>query len=150
MNREPGKKHSKTTAPVILPFSRGDDPTLAGTGGSYRVIRLLGRGTMASVYLAEQVSMARPVALKILSSSLSSDPEFVERFLREARASARLNHPNIVAAFDFGEFQNRFYLAMEFIDGDSLATLLAGEGTMEEARVAGIGLTLIFLIKRWG
>ncbi len=137
--------HSHT--PVILSPPGADDPTVAGTGTSYRVIRLLGRGTMSSVYLAEQVSMARPVALKILSQVLSSDPEFVERFLREARASARLNHRNIVAAFDFGEFQNRFFLAMEFIDGESLASLLARETALEETRVAGIGLQVIAALK---
>ncbi len=91
--------------------------------------------------------MARPVALKILSQSLSSDPEFVDRFLREARASARLNHNNIVAAFDFGEFQNRFFLAMEFIDGDSLAALLSRDTALEETRVAGIGLQVIAALR---
>ncbi|MCD8349535.1 MAG: serine/threonine protein kinase [Planctomycetaceae bacterium] len=121
--------------PVIIP----SEPTVAGLEGSYRVIRLLGRGTMASVYLAEQVSMARPVALKILSPSLAADPEFVERFLREARASARLNHPNIVAAIDFGEFDSRFFLAMEFVDGQPLSAILARDGMVEEERVITIG-----------
>lgn len=129
------ERKSKTD-PVIFPANR---PTVSTPGGSYRVIRLLGRGTMASVYLAEQVSMARPVALKILSSSLSNDPEFIERFLREARVSARLNHPNIVAAIDFGEFESRFFLAMEFVDGDPLSTVLARDGAMDEKRVLGIG-----------
>lgn len=126
--------------PVIVP-SR--EPTVAGLEGSYKVIRLLGRGTMASVYLAEQVSMARPVALKILSPSLSSDPEFVERFMREARASARLNHPNIVAAIDFGEVDSRFFLAMEFVDGQALSTILSRDGMLEEQQVVGIGLQVI-------
>lgn len=124
------------TDPVILPSSK---PTVAGLEGSYRVIRLLGRGTMSSVYLAEQISMARPVALKILSSTLSGDPEFVERFMREARASARLNHPNIVAAIDFGEFESRFFLAMEFIDGDPLSAVIERDGAMDEKRVISIG-----------
>ncbi len=64
----------------IVGPGRSDVPTIAGGQGRYRVIRLLGRGTMSSVYLAEQISMARPVALKILSPSLSSDPRFIERF----------------------------------------------------------------------
>lgn len=127
------------TDPVILRSS----PTVTGLEGNYRVVRFLGRGTMASVYLAEQLSMARPVALKILSPALASDPEFVERFLREARASARLNHPNIVSAIDFGEFDQRFFLAMEFVDGQPLSALLARGGALEEKQVIGIGLQVI-------
>lgn len=130
---------SHKTDPVILPSS----PTVTGLEGNYRVVRLLGRGTMASVYLAEQLSMARPVALKILSPALSKDPEFIERFLREARASARLNHPNIVAAIDFGEFDQRFFLTMEFVDGKPLSEMLARGGALEEKQVIGIGLQVI-------
>ena len=126
--------------PVIVP-SR--EPTVSGLGGAYKVVRLLGRGTMASVYLAEQLSMARPVALKILSPSLSSDSEFVERFMREARASARLNHPNIVSAIDFGEVDSRFFLAMEFVDGQALSSMLVRDGMLDEQQVIGIGLQVI-------
>ncbi len=132
------------TDPVILPSAR---PTVSGRGGNYRVIRLLGRGTMSSVYLAEQLSMARPVALKILSSALSGDQEFVDRFMREARASARLNHPNIVSAIDFGEFESRFFLAMEFIDGAPLSTLIMRDGALDEKRVLGIGRQAISALK---
>ena len=127
----------------IVGPGRSDVPTIAGGQGRYRVIRLLGRGTMSSVYLAEQISMARPVALKILSPSLSSDPRFIERFLREARASARLNHPNIVAAFDFGEYESRFFMAMEFVDGEPLSALIEREGGLDEGRVVGIGLQVL-------
>lgn len=133
---------SPHASPVIM-HSNAYAPTVAGPAGNYRVIRLLGRGTMSSVYLAEQISMARPVALKILSPALASDPEFVERFLREARASARLNHPNIVSAIDFGEFESRFFLAMEFVDGSTLSALLEKDGNLEESRVLGIGLQVI-------
>ncbi len=129
--------------PAIFNSDNDSVPTVVGAQGNYRVIRLLGRGTMSSVYLAEQISMARPVALKILSSSLAQDPAFVERFMREARAVARLNHPNIVSAFDFGEFESRFFLAMEFVDGEPLSALLAREGALEESRVIGIGLQVL-------
>ena len=122
-----------------MPSNRTDETTVKGFEGNYRILRLLGRGTMASVYLAEQVSMARPVALKILSSELSSNPSFVETFLREARASARLNHPNIVSAIDFGESDSRFFLAMEFIDGMPLSALLERDGVLDEKRVIAIG-----------
>lgn len=118
-------------------------PTISGPEGNYRVIRLLGRGTMGSVYLAEQVSMARPVALKILPPSLSSDHAFVERFLREARAAARLNHPHIVAALDFGEFESCYFLAMEYVDGASLSALLVRDGPVDEPRAVAMGLQVI-------
>lgn len=140
-------ERSANPDPVILPSNRDSGATVSGIEGNYRVIRLLGRGTMASVYLAEQVSMARPVALKILSPTLAGDPTFVERFLREARASARLNHPNLVAAIDFGEVDSRFFLAMEFVDGMPLSELLARDGFMEEKRVVGIGLQVIAALR---
>ncbi|MCC8190412.1 MAG: serine/threonine protein kinase [Planctomycetes bacterium] len=130
---------SSASEPVIIPSAPPADPTVAGLEGNYRVVRLLGRGTMASVYLAEQVSMARLVALKILSSDLSENPAFVERFMREAKASARLNHPNIVSAIDFGEFDSRFFLAMEFIDGDPLNAILSHDGALDELQVITIG-----------
>ncbi len=123
--------------PVILP---SNTPMVSShQGHSFRVVRLLGRGTMSSVYLAEQLSMARPVALKILSPALAGDPEFVQRFTWEARASARLNHPNIVHAIDFGEFESRFFLAMEFIDGLPLSEMIS----LEEKRVVSIGLQVL-------
>lgn len=136
-------ERSSSREPKIMHSGQVDEPTVSGLEGSYRVIRLLGRGTMSSVYLAEQVSMARRVALKILSPDLSANPAFVERFLREARASARLNHPNIVSAIDFGEFESRFFLAMEFVDGEALSTLIERDGTLEEKRVISIGLQVI-------
>ena len=136
-------ERSSGSDPVIISSSWHDSATVSGLDGSYRVLRLLGRGTMASVYLAEQVSMARPVALKILSPILAGDPSFVERFLREARASARLNHPNIVSAIDFGECDSRFFLAMEFVDGTTLSSMLLRDGVMAESRVLSIGLQVI-------
>lgn len=137
--------HHRSSGPEPGGFSSGNPavPTISGPEGNYRAIRLLGRGTMGSVYLAEQVSMARLVALKILPPSLSSDPAFVERFLREARAAARLNHPHIVAALDFGEFESCYFLAMEYVDGLSLSALLTRDGPVEEGRVVAIGLQVI-------
>lgn len=137
------QEDSCTKTPIILPSATPDDPTIAGLEGNFRIIRLLGRGTMSSVYLAEQISMARPVALKILAPNLSKEPRFVERFLGEARATARLNHPNIVSAIDFGEVDSRFFLAMEYIEGESLAVRLERDGLLDEKRVLDIGLQII-------
>ncbi len=134
--------------PVII-SSRHLAPrhSLPGLEHSYRMIRLIGRGTMSSVYLAEQLSMARLVALKILSPALAADKSFVERFLREARASARLNHPNIVTALDFGEIDNRFFLAMEYVDGITLAARLDSGAPMEEEEVVRVALQVLSALK---
>lgn len=129
--------------PIITSASK--DKT--GLDDSYRMIRLLGRGTMSSVYLAEQLSMARPVALKILSPALAMEPAFVERFLREAKASARLNHPNIVTAIDFGEVDNRYFLAMEYISGETLAALIEREAPLGETRVVAIGHQVVLALE---
>ncbi len=137
------QQRSSSSEPVILGSRQPAAPTVSGLAGSYRILRLLGRGTMASVYLAEQVSMARAVALKILSPSLANDPSFLERFIREARASGRLNHPNIVAAIDFGEADSCFFLAREYVDGESLAAILKRDGSLGESRVIEMGLQVV-------
>jgi serine/threonine protein kinase len=88
------------------------------------IIALIGRGGMGSVYKARQRSLDRLVALKILHERFSRDPQFMERFTREARALARLNHPNIVSLHDFGEVNGRLYLLMEFVDGPNLREVI--------------------------
>src|SRR5581483_4616428 len=94
----------------------------------------LGRGGMGAVYKARQPKLERFVALKILARDKQNDPKFTERFMREAQALARLNHPNIVTVHDFGETDGHFYLIMEFVDGLNLRQLLqTGKLQPEEA-----------------
>ena len=88
------------------------------------ILDLVGRGGMGVVYRARQKRLDRLVALKILSPSVGKDPAFAERFTREALALARLNHPNIVAVYDFGQTGDLFYFLMEYVDGLSLRRLL--------------------------
>ncbi len=88
------------------------------------ILECLGRGGMGAVYKARQPRLERFVALKILAPEKQNDPQFAERFEREARALARLNHPNIVTVFDFGEVSGQFYLLMEYVDGMTLRQLL--------------------------
>ncbi len=91
----------------------------------WRIISELGRGGMGEVWLAENVPLERLEALKILSSTVAVDPQFVSRFRREARAVNRLRHPNIIALFDFGQFPDgRFYIAMEHAEGQNVQQLL--------------------------
>ena len=88
------------------------------------VLECLGRGGMGVVYKARQPRLNRFVAIKILAREKEKDPRFAERFTREAQALARLNHPNIVTVYDFGEADGLYYLLMEFVDGMSLRQLL--------------------------
>ncbi len=88
------------------------------------ILDVLGRGGMGVVYKARQPRLDRLVALKILPASLAATPGFAERFEREARALARLNHPNIVAVYDFGQADGLFFLLMEYVDGSNLRQLI--------------------------
>jgi len=92
--------------------------------GDYRLAKKLGQGGMGSVFKAHQVSLDREVAVKVLAKELSDKPAFVQRFLREARVMARLDHPNILRCFDVGTAKGYHYLAMEFVDGGSVEGFL--------------------------
>ena len=102
--------------------------------GGYEIIARLGEGAMGTAYKARQVSMDRIVALKVLKPELATDRSFIDRFLREARAAAQLNHPNIVQAFDAGNADGYSYFAMEYVDGHSLQDLLKSAGSLTESR----------------
>ncbi|HVM56019.1 MAG TPA: Stk1 family PASTA domain-containing Ser/Thr kinase [Gaiellaceae bacterium] len=105
------------------------DP-LIGTyfDGRYKIVRKLGAGGMANVYLAEDQELGRRVAIKILNDRHANDDQFVERFRREAKNAAALSHPNIVSIYDRGEAEGTYYIAMEFLDGRSLKELIVTRG----------------------
>lgn len=92
--------------------------------GAYELIRRLGEGGMAQVYLARDVRLGREVAVKVLDTRLAERPGFRERFLREARVAAALDHPNIVPLYDFGDTEHMLYLVMPFVSGGSLQDVL--------------------------
>jgi eukaryotic-like serine/threonine-protein kinase len=96
--------------------------------GRYRVIRKLGAGGMADVYLAEDQELGRSVAIKILNDRHAQDDQFVERFRREAKNAAGLSHPNIVSIYDRGEAEGSYYIAMEYLDGRTVKELLVRNG----------------------
>ena len=108
--------------------------------GRYQLGSLLGVGGMAKVYLATDRVLERQVAVKVLSPPHAHDPSFVERFRREARAAARLSHPNIVAVFDSGSDAGLHYLVMEYVAGQSLAQLLHRQGRLAPRRAAELGV----------
>jgi eukaryotic-like serine/threonine-protein kinase len=101
----------------------------------YEVQELLGRGGMASVYRAHDKLLERPVALKVLHEHFSRDPEYVERFRREARAIAKVSHPNIVTVIDRGEFEENQFIVFEHVPGETLKDIVEREGPLpvEEA-----------------
>lgn len=100
---------------------KGDKSSILG---DFRLEKKLGQGGMGTVYLAHQISLDRKCALKVLSKDLGSKPNFVERFKREARAGAKIDHPNVVRCYAVGEARGLHYVAMELIDGQSMQNWL--------------------------
>src|SRR5262245_44015728 len=109
--------------------------------GHYRVVRLLGKGGMGEVYLADDTRLQRQVALKILDPAVAADPDRRERFSREARAAAALNHPNIVTIHSVEEADGHAFLTLEYIDGRTLADSLQPGGLSVE-RLLSIAIPL--------
>jgi len=108
----------------------------------YRLIGRLGAGAMATVYKAQQLSLDRLVAVKILPKKFGQNPEFVERFYAEGRAAAKLNHPNIVAALDVGKHGNAHYFIMEYVRGHTVHEHLVKEGPYPEDQALAIAIQI--------
>jgi serine/threonine protein kinase len=96
------------------------DPERGDLIGGHRIERPIGAGAMGTVWLAEHVTLGRRVALKILAHGLADDPSFQERFMREARLAARLEHPNVVAVYDAGTDPAGLWLSMRYVEGEDL------------------------------
>jgi serine/threonine protein kinase len=136
--------------PVSERFCPRDGTALRGQSGSadlvgaviadrYHVIKKLGEGGMGAVYLAEHVKMGRKSAIKVMNPGTSENADAIARFNREASNASRMNHPNICAIYDFGETsEGLIYLAMEFIEGESLTKLIETNGALAPARAASI------------
>ena len=108
----------------------------------YELVRPLGHGAMATVDLAQDVELDRPVALKRLAENLARDEDLRRRFVREARLAARLAHPNVVRVFDVGEDDGRPFIAMEYVEGETLAELVARRGPLPPAEAATLGMQM--------
>jgi serine/threonine protein kinase len=102
----------------------------------YRLERLLGRGGMASVWLAGDEVLERSVAVKVLADTIASDPEFLARFRREARVAASLSHPNLIGVYDYAEGDERPYLVMEYVPGENLAERMTRKAAVDCERLA--------------
>ena len=110
------------------------DPRIGSELAGYRIERLLGRGGMSVVYLAEDLRLGRKVALKLLAPELAEDERFRERFLRESRLAASLDHANVIPIYEAGETEGVLYIAMRYVEGTDLKRLLAHEGTLKPRR----------------
>ena len=104
----------------------------------HRIVSVIGRGSMAVVYLAEHLRLGRRVALKVLDPEMAEDEAFRERFIRESRIAAGLDHPNVVTVYDAGEADGVLYLSMRYVEGTDLERLLRSETRLEPSRAVSI------------
>ena len=135
---EPEADSSPARPAPSTPMAASGTKALAG----FEIIERIGRGGMGAVFKARQISMQRIVALKVLSPKLVENQAYVERFLREARAAARLDHPNIVRGIDAGHDQGYYYLAMEFVEGETLRKQLKRVGKLDEPAALNITIQI--------
>ncbi|MCK9249662.1 MAG: serine/threonine protein kinase [Solirubrobacteraceae bacterium] len=114
------------------------EPRPDDTIGPYRIVRAIGRGGMGAVYLAEHASLGRKVALKVVASGMADDEDFRQRFDREARLAARLEHPNVVTVYDAGVSDHGPWLAMRYVEGEDLGARLREEGSLDPVESVAI------------
>jgi eukaryotic-like serine/threonine-protein kinase len=118
-----------------------EDESLVGRtlAGKFEILERIGKGSMAVLYKARQRGLDKTVAIKVMLQEIQADPMFSARFLREAKAAARLDHPNSVRVIDFGqEPDGLFYIAMEYVDGRDLSRVLAEDGELDAPRIVRI------------
>jgi streptogramin lyase len=118
--------------------SLGADPRIGTELAGYRIEALLGRGGMSVVYLAEDLALGRKVALKLMAPQLAEDRGFRERFRRESRLAASLDHPNVIPIYEAGEAEGLLFIAMRYVDGTDLRSVLVSEGALAPARALAI------------
>jgi serine/threonine-protein kinase len=120
-------------------YQKGDAVDLVGRNlGKYHILKELGQGGMGIVYKAFDPTLEREVAVKVLAAHLTGEDEFVQRFLREARAAAKLDHPNIVTIHEVGQEENLYYFVMTLLAGQSLAQILEGQGPLSFETVLSV------------
>jgi len=141
----PPAQAAQTSAPAEGPSREAPSPAAGEVPprlSGFEIIEKVGGGSMGTVYRARQISLDKIVALKILSPELARDRSFVERFVREARAAGHLNHPNIVHGIDAGEDRGFYYIAMEWIEGETLRGVLERAGALAERKALEIAASV--------
>jgi serine/threonine-protein kinase len=114
------------------------DPRVGTEFAGHRVLGVIGRGGMSVVYLAEHIGLGRKVALKLLGPELAEDDAFRERFIRESRITAGLDHPNIVTVYDAGEADGVLFISMRYVQGIDLERMLRAETRLEPGRAVSL------------
>src|ERR1700749_1087646 len=107
--------------------------------GDFEITEVAGAGGMGVVYKARQQSLDRDVALKVIRDEIAAEPEYRDRFLREAKLAASVDHPNVVTVYDVGDEDGRLFLVMQWIDGTDLRQLLDSSGRLTPKRAVAIG-----------
>ena len=127
---------------MLQPGGMAEDTRIGTEVAGYRIEALIGRGGMGAVYLAEHLRLGRKVALKLLAPELAGNEKFRDRFLRESKIAASIDHPNIVPIYDAGEADGVLFLAMRYVEGTDLRGLISAEGRLDPIRTAAIGQQL--------
>jgi serine/threonine-protein kinase len=135
---ETGDRFCPKDGTSLRPKAAGDPLIGRVIAERYLVLARIGEGGMGRVYLAEHVKMTRQCAIKVMNPSLVTDTESLQRFAREASNAARILHPNVAAVFDYGEADKIVYLVMEYVDGESLSTIIARDGALDPRRAIDI------------
>jgi len=135
---ETGGRFCPKDGSSLRPKAAGDPLVGRVIAERYLVLARIGEGGMGRVYLAEHVKMTRQCAIKVMNPSLVTDTESLQRFAREASNAARILHPNVAAVFDYGEADKIVYLVMEYVDGESLSTVIARDGALDPRRAIDI------------
>jgi serine/threonine protein kinase len=115
-------------------FVAGSELAPGTTVAGYQVEALIGRGGMGAVYRASEEGLGRSVALKVIAPELAADERFRERFLRESRIAASLDHPHVIPIYQAGAENGLLFLAMRYVEGTDLARLVAEQGALEPRR----------------
>ena len=135
---ETGDRFCPKDGTSLRPKAAGDPLIGRVIADRYLMLARIGEGGMGRVYLAEHVKMTRQCAIKVMNPSLVTDPDSLQRFAREASNAARILHPNVAAVFDYGEADKIVYLVMEYVDGESLSTVIARDGALDPRRAIEI------------
>lgn len=135
---ETGDRFCPKDGSSLRPKAAGDPLIGRVIAERYLILARIGEGGMGRVYLAEHVKMTRQCAVKVMNPSLVTDTESLQRFAREASNAARILHPNVAAVFDYGEAEKIVYLVMEYVDGESLSTVIARDGALDPRRAIDI------------
>ena len=143
----PGNHRGTSSGGSADAAARTNDPLIGRiVANNFRVLKLIGTGAMGYVYQAEQMSLGKMVAIKILRNELMSDEKLIKRFELEAKNASSLNHPNSIQIIDFGRDRDLLFIAMELLRGVDLGQLILREGPLPPGR---IGHIMDQVLRRW-